>query len=325
MRKKLAAVLVLAMCIGAVLSGCGSKSLSAGGDIKILLSVSEMDTFRQTLADAAQKAAQEQGIQLDVMDAQGVIENQMAHMKEAVSDGYSAVLCAPVNIDTAVELKVSAGDLPVIFCNSCPKDKQLVKDKYMYVGSDENMAGRFQAEYVLDKLAGKDEINVVLLKGESGHSGTTGRTKGVKRAFAESGKKVNYVFDDYADWSADYAMQMFEIFLQTGGTADCVLCNNDSMALGVVEACKAAGIDFSTLLILGVDATSDGCQAIQNGEMAFTVYQSAAGQGKAAVEAAAALASGASAKDVEGISEDGKYVWVPFEKVDSSNVGQYAQ
>lgn len=324
MRKISAVLLAVIMCMAAS-AGCGGKSLSSGGDIKILLSISEMDTFRQTLADAAGQAAQEKGIQLDVMDAQGVIENQMAHMQEAVSGGYDAVLCAPVNADTAIELKASAGDLPVIFCNSAPKEKHLSKDQYMYVGSDEIMAGRYQAEYVLEKLSGKDEINVVLFKGESSHSATSGRTKGVKQAFAESGKKVNYVFEDYADWSADSAMKMFDIFLKIGLTVDCVLCNNDSMALGVVDACKKAGIDLGTLPILGVDATAEGCQAVGNGEMAFTVYQSAAGQGKAAVETAAALASGASAKDIEGISEDGKYVWVPFEKVDSGNVGQYAQ
>ena len=44
---------------------------------------------------------------------------------------------------------------------------------------------------------------------------------------------------------------------------DCVICNNDSMALGVMEACKNSGIDCSTLPILGVDATADGCEAIR--------------------------------------------------------------
>lgn len=65
--------------------------------------------------------------------------------------------------------------------------------------------------------------------------------------------------------------------MKTGSPVDCVICNNDGMALGVVEACKEAGIDLGTLPVLGVDATSDGCEAIKNGDMAFTVYQSGLG------------------------------------------------
>lgn len=325
MKKRLSGILAVGMLAAAVLGGCKDAQSASGKDIKILLTVSEMDTFRQTLADAAQKVAAERGVALEVADAQGIIENQVDQIQQAAKDGYDAVLCAPINVDTAAELKASAGEMPVIFCNSCPKDKYLVADKYMYVGSDEKVAGEYQAEYVLEKLSARDEINVAVIQGQIGHSATSGRTEGIKKAFAASGKKVNYVFTDHADWSADRAQELFEIFMRTGIKPDCVLCNNDSMALGIVQACKDAVQDMSDVLILGVDATADGCEAIKNGDMEFTVYQSATGQGQAAVEAAIELASGRSAKNLEGISEDGKYIWVPFEKVDSSNASQYAE
>ena len=41
------------------------------------------------------------------------------------------------------------------------------------------------------------------------------------------------------------------------------------------------------------------------------------------MKVALALASGGSAGGIDYLSEDGKYVWVPFEKVDSTNVGKY--
>ena len=81
------------------------------------------------------------------------------------------------------------------------------------------------------------------------------------------------------------------------------------MALGVIDSCKKNGI--SGVPVLGIDATADGCAAIQAGDMAFTVYQSGSGQGEAAVKAAIALGSGGTTQGMEGLSDDGLYVWVP--------------
>lgn len=325
MKKTLSILLSMVLLGMAVLSGCGSTSGNAASakEVKILLALNEMDTFRQTLVAAAQNAASQEGIQLDVKDAEGSIEKQVGFLKSAKEDGYHVILCSAVSAETAVELKASADGIPIIFINSCPEDQQLKKDSYIYVGSDESVAGQFQAEYVLNKFANKDEINVVLLMGPKGHSATKGRTSGIKQTLDASGKKINYVFEDYANWNQAQAKELFEVFLKTGSAVDCVMCNNDAMALGVIEACKEAKINLSELPILGVDATADGCAAIQNGDMAFTVYQSALGQGETAVKAALKFALGESVDSLDGVAEDEKYVWVPFEPVDAQNVTDY--
>ncbi len=306
-------------------AGSGGQSGAGGKHMKIFLSLNEMDTFRKTLVDAASERAKQEGIQLDVADAQGSIEAQVDQLKRAASQGYDVIVCSAVSTDTAVQLKMSAGDIPIVFFNSCPDDKHLEAGKYVYVGSNEQVAGQFQAEYVLGQMSGRQEINVVLIKGPRYHSATAGRTNGVKQTLEASGKKINYVFEDSADWDTEQAKELFALFLRTGVQADCVICNNDAMALGVLEAGRAAGMDFDAVPVLGVDATADGCAAIQNGEMAFTVYQSGKGQGEAIVEMAMRLAGAGDTEDMEGISEDGKYVWVDFEKVDSSNVSRYGK
>ena len=314
----------LMMVLLFVLTGCSSNSSDSQGKAKILMSVSDAsDTFRASLAKAAKEAADEKGITLEVMDAKSSVDTQVAQMKQAKEEGYDGIICLPVNADTAQQLQASAGDLPIVFCNSCPDEQNLEKDKYMFVGSDEAVAGTFQADYVLDFFKNKSELNVIIFKGESTHSATAGRTKAVKEALNASGKKINYVFVDNADWSDSLTKEMMEVFFKTGQPYDCVTSNNDSMALGAIEALKEHGDDLSEIPVLGVDATTDGCASIKAGEMAFTVYQSATGQGKAAIEVISKLVNGQSAQKVDGVSKDGLYVWVPFEKVDKSNVSNY--
>ena len=212
MRKKLGILLSLVMFGMSMLTGCGSGSgASSNEDVKILLVLNQMDSFRETLVAAARDTAEAEGVQFEFKDAEGSIENQVNYLKSAKAEGYNVILCSPINAETVVELKASAGDIPIVFINSCPDEKQLKEGKYLYAGSDEFVAGQFQAEYVLSKLANRQEINVVLLKGERAHSATSGRTNGVKQTLESSGKKINYVFEDYADWDQNLAKHLFEI------------------------------------------------------------------------------------------------------------------
>ena len=297
--KKVISCMICALLLVGCMAGCGSTGgkSGSGNGIKIMMSLSQGDDFRNTIVEQAKKTAQEKGATLDVYDEDGSLESQVEHIKQAAKEKYDVILCGPVNADTALELE------------------------YMYVGSDENVAGQYQAEYILDKFSSSDEINVAIFKGPRNHSATKGRTGALKDTLNASGKKINYVFEDNADWDQATAQKMFELFLKTGQPCDVVACNNDSMAMGIVDACKEAGING--MPILGIDATAGGCAAIEAGDMAFTVYQSGVGQGKMVVETAIAVANGSDVTKLEGATKDGLYVWVPFEKVDSSNVKDY--
>ena len=188
------------LCIDSRLFGKKRSGQGSGKDLKIMFTVSDgSDTFRATLAEAAKNAAEEAGYTIDIQDAAGSSETQMNQIKNAKD--ADVIICALCDAGTAQQMEALAGDKPIVFINSCPEEEYLQKNKYVYVGSDEAVAGNLQAEYVLNKYASKDSLNIVLIKGESTHSATKGRTKANKATLEASGKAIHYVYEDYADWS----------------------------------------------------------------------------------------------------------------------------
>jgi inositol transport system substrate-binding protein len=103
-------------------------------------------------------------------------------------------------------------------------------------------------------------------------------------------------------------------WLSTGAAFDGVLANNDEMAIGAIQAMKAAGIDMGSVIVSGVDATQDALAAMQAGDLDITVFQNAAAQGSGALNAAVALA--------KGDAVDQK-VYIPFELVTPANMADY--
>lgn len=325
MKRIIGYIMTLVLLLG--LSACGTGETSEnvtvdGKGLKAVLTISDgSDTFRATLAAAAQEAADACGMELEVLDAAGSSEAQMNHIKQA--EDADVIICALCDSGTAQQMEVLAGDKPIVFINSCPEEDYLEENRYIYVGSDEAVAGGLQAEYVLEKFASKDTLNIAILKGESTHSATKGRTKANKAVLEESGKTINYVFEDFADWDSATAEEMLDLLFATGQKVDAVLCNNDNMAIGAAASVKKHGIGFDEILVLGVDATEDGLASVEGSEMACTIFQPAVGQGEAAVQAAARLAKGGSIQGLEGAEDNGMYVWVPFEQVTKSNVADY--
>jgi inositol transport system substrate-binding protein len=86
------------------------------------------------------------------------------------------------------------------------------------------------------------------------------------------------------------------------------------MAIGAIQALKAAGKDMKEYVVAGVDATQDALAAMQAGDLDVTVFQDAAGQGKGALDAALKLVKG---DKVE------KKVYIPFQLVTPENVKDY--
>lgn len=324
MKKKLFSTILAAAMMIAALAGCGGGSGSgsggkASGDYKFGFTISTRDQFLTSMEIAATEEMEKQGYKLEVNDSDNDVTKQLSHIQTWATQQYSAIIVNLVNADNAIECVDAAAGVPVVFVNRLP-DQNALSDKVVYVGSDEHTSGDMQAELLSksDALKGKKEINAVLFQGVLGQTAATLRSASVKEGLEKRGYKVNWVYEDTAEWDRNKAMDKMTQLMSSGKKYDVIVSNNDEMALGCVEAYKAANKKID-VPIIGVDGTQVGCQAIKDGQLYASVYQSSVGQGGGAAKAAVQLAKG---EKVEGVNED-HIVWVPFEPIDSSNVQDF--
>ena len=136
----------------------------------------------------------------------------------------------------------------------------------------------------------------------------------------EKGYQVDKIASLTANWSRSQAQTRMAQLIETyGEEIEMVLGNNDDMALGAIDAYKAAGIDRKDWpVIVGIDGTTAGLQAVVNGEMLGTVYNDQKGQAEAMANLAEALARGESLDDLN--LKNGRYIRLPYQKVTIDNV-----
>ena len=287
----------------------------AAKTITVGVSLYARDQFISTLEQGILAAAEAAGVTVDSQEANNDTQKQAEQVRTFAAKGYDVLIVNLVDTSTAETIIAEAGDIPIIFVNRRPADSILVEGKYAYVGSQEWDAGKMQAEFLAKYFAGRtDPINYVLFMGQLGLENTQQRTESVKTELTNAGFTLNKVFEDTAKWDRATAMDMMQTFLGTGAAFDCVICNNDEMALGVIEALKAGGVDLTKVPVVGIDATDMACESVKNGEMAMTVFQDAAGQGAKCIEFAVKAAKG-ELTDLFG--------WVPFQPVTIDNVDQF--
>ena len=283
--------------------------------ITIGVSLYARDQFISTLEQGILAAAEAAGVTVDSQEANNDTQKQAEQVRTFAAKGYDVMIVNLVDTSTAETIIAEAGGIPIIFVNRRPADSVLVQGKYAYVGSQEYDAGKMQAEFLAKYFAGRtDPINYVLFMGQLGLENTQQRTESVKTELTNAGFTLNKVFEDTGKWDRATAMDMMQTFLGTGAAFDCVICNNDEMALGVIEAMKAAKVDLTKVPVVGIDATAMACESVKNGEMAMTVFQDAAGQGAKCIEFAKLAAEGK-------LTE--QFGWVPFQPVTIDNVADF--
>ncbi len=228
--------------------------------------------FWRMQKEGAEKAAEDlkaagMNITMDVRSAQAETDEQgqLAVMSDMINKKYNGLLVSPIaegNLLPGVENAAKEGIAMTV-----------VNDAFMpqipvTVGAWHLEAAELAAQWVNEKIGG--EGKVAIIQGLPKAPPARTRTEGFKNWFAKNNPKVEVVAIQNADWDRMKAKDVADVWMKQYPDLKAIYANNDTMAMGALEAVKAAD-KLGECLVVGTDGTSEARGSIEGGGLSATV------------------------------------------------------
>ena len=258
--------------LGIVLAGAltlSAMSMSAMADeaprIALLMASMTTEFFVQIEAEA-RAYAEEVGVDLEVYTCDNDSAKELANMETILSDAPDIILYTPNDSDAATVCveKANEAGVPVITFDRGSNGGEVVS----HIASDNELGGQMAGEYIREIFP--DGAKVAELQGILATNVAQLRGAGFNKIIDET-DNLELVAQQSANFDKSEGMTVFENMLQAHDEIQAVFAANDEMALGAMEACKAAGRE--DIKIVGFDASPDAVVAVEAGEMAATIAQ----------------------------------------------------
>jgi len=308
---KFARVLLPVIAVTAMFLG-GTFAPAAQSKVKIGVTLAMFDdVFITNVRDAMTKwASTHPDVELTIVDAANDTAKQVGQVENFLAQGMDAVVVLPVDTTATGPMTktiVKAGK-PLVYVNRKPE--KLPKG-VVYVGSKSIDAGVMNMEELGKAMGGKG--NLAILIGELSDEPAHGRTDGIKQVVKEQFPNIKVTREQTGHWKRESGKTIMEDWLASGQQIDGVAANNDEMALGALQAIKAAG-KIGKIPVGGTDGTHDALESMAKGELNNTVFQDPVAQGEEAVKAAYLLVK----KEPNPKMVDDN-VWIPYQKITKEN------
>ena len=336
--KKVVALL-LAMLMIVSMAACGSAPASNSGSsasgsseksddtVKIAVLMTRTTEKRYNNADipAMEAEAKAKGFEITVQSAEQDGDTQQQQAEIAIMQGADVIILQPVNVKAGAGIVKSAHEegIPVICYNDIISDAEVDG----FVGRDSFGLGYQLALKMIDLYPSG---NYVITGGDETAAVARLMQDGYHKALEEKGQNITVVSEQFnSGWDAESAMQHIEgALLANNDDIQAVLCSNDGMAAGVVQALDAAGV-AGKVGLCGQDCEDAAIANIKAGKMSFTAFTEFSQMGKDAIDLAEMLVNG---EDVSGLTvyDNGSAAGVPWIPttvllVDKDNVAEFEE
>jgi galactofuranose transport system substrate-binding protein len=303
--KKVSALLIAAVMVGTAFTGCAGKAAAPAAastaDAASTASVADQvaSAAESVAADASSAAAATSGkkivlgfaqvgaesgwrtaetasikdiptkypnIELKFSDAQQKQENQLKAVRTFIAQKVDVIAIDPVvstGWDTVLK-EAQQAKIPVVIV-----DRSVDADASLYnafLGSDMEEEGKKAAQVVIDQFGDKP-CNIVEIQGTMGSSAQTGRDKGFDETIA-SHSNIKVIKKTSGDFVRAKGKEVMEAFLKSDGDKfNCMISQNDDMAVGAVQAIDEAGKKAgSDIFIVSYDGIKDMFKVMADGK-----------------------------------------------------------
>jgi ribose transport system substrate-binding protein len=270
-RPAVGVALLLALCVGG--------QSGAHGETIAVFTKNQGPIFAALRAGAA-VAAKNLGVQLVnyVPSTADSVAEQNKLVDDAIKDKPDAIVFVPVKFteaDSAVK-KINAAQIPLINANEPLVNASIVG----YVGTNDVSLARETGRYLLKAMNGSG--SVVILDGPDKSLSAEGRGQGFRDVVKEF-SNVKLLDAKPANYQRAQAKQVVAGFLSRYTSLDGILAGNDPMALGAVDALKAAN---RKARVVGINASREVMDLIKSGDVIGSGDYDTFAQGCLAVEMA---------------------------------------
>jgi methyl-galactoside transport system substrate-binding protein len=339
-------ILLCALAAVALIASCGpAKPKKPNIGITIYKFDDNFMSIVRDKIDTLAKAVGPDKLIYSIQDGQGDQSKQNDLIDQFLTKGATCLalnMVEPASAPVVIQ-KAEAKKVPIVFFNREPDATEMAKyDKAYYVGAKAQQSGTYEGEIVADywKANPKADKNhdgkmqYVMLLGDPANTDAKYRTEYSIKAVEAAGITVDKLAEDTAMWQTGDAQNKMQAWLaKFGNKIEVVFANNDAMAIGAINALKAAGYfkGGKYMPVVGVDAIPEALDALQQGTLLGTVLNDADKQGQATFDLSYSLAQGQPATtsvgqlaDADGNpSPTGHYIWVPYVKVTKDNYTQF--
>ncbi|EKQ54374.1 MULTISPECIES: galactose ABC transporter substrate-binding protein [unclassified Clostridium] len=245
---------------------------------------------RQSLEDIQKK--NENKVQFTFYDGKNQQSIQNASIDKLLkNENVDFILLNLVDTKSTKEVinKIKDKNIPVVLFNREPVDIDAVKsyNKAYFVGTDSKEAGELQGKILVD-IWNKDKeaidengdniMQYIMLMGEQDNIEAIDRTRYSVDTINNAGIKTQELALKVGNWKEENAKDIVKsLFLQLGNKIEVIISNNDSMAIGAIEALQEYGYNngskTKTIPIVGVDALPKAQELIKKGFMTGSVLQ----------------------------------------------------